>query len=280
MSDLAHLLHVAQQAMDLARHMFTSRDPGALTQKTDRDYASDLDYAIEREVRDYLRTITPEFGFLGEEEGGFAVDPGRSFWALDPVDGTANLLHGIPLCGSSLGLIQGGRPVLGVIDLPFLGHRYTAREGRGAHRNGERLRTSATTSLHQAIISTGDYAVGPNARAKNAARFTLTHELAARAERVRMLGSAAIDLAWVAAGQLDASIMLANKPWDVSAGVIIAREAGAHVLDIDGTDHHLTATATIAAAPGIVNAVRDLLTTVTDNPGPRETLLSGTRLPD
>src|SRR5690606_12916413 len=93
MSDLAHLLHVAQQAMDLARHMFTSRDPGALTQKTDRDYASDLDYAIEREVRDYLRTITPEFGFLGEEEGGFAVDPGRSFWAMDPVDGTANLLH-------------------------------------------------------------------------------------------------------------------------------------------------------------------------------------------
>jgi len=259
MTGHAELLAIAERAMDLAREMFTSRAPGALTEKTERDFASELDYAIERELRRYLRQATPDIGFLSEEEGAVDVDPDQAFWALDPVDGTANLVHGIPLCGSSLGLVQAGRPTLGVIDLPFLGHRYTARAGHGAYRDGRRLQASTVTKLDSAVISTGDYAVGPDAAKKNNRRFAIARELAARAERVRMLGSAAIDLAWVAAGQLDGSIMLANKPWDVTAGIIIAREAGAHVLDIDGTDHTLDATATISAAPGIVNAVRDLL---------------------
>ena len=96
-----------------------------------------------------------------------------------------------------------------------------------------------------------DYATGSEAASRNQIRLRITTVLAARAQRVRMLGSAAIDLAWVASGKLDASVMLSNKPWDTAAGVLIAREAGARVTDLGGRNHDLTSTATIAAAPGI-----------------------------
>ena len=104
-------------------------------------------------------------------------------------------------------------------------------------------------------------------------RFALLERLVPRVERIRMLGSAAIDLAWVAAGRLDASVMLANKPWDVAAGVIIAREAGAQVFDVDGTDHSTDASATISAAPSLANALIDVL----QPEGPRSQSHAGLR---
>jgi myo-inositol-1(or 4)-monophosphatase len=101
------------------------------------------------------------------------------------------------------------------------------------------------------MVALGDYATGPDAAERNLARVRISAVLAARAQRVRMLGSAAIDLAWVAAGKLDASVMLSNKPWDTSAGALLAREAGARVTDLDGRNHDLTSTATIATTPGV-----------------------------
>jgi myo-inositol-1(or 4)-monophosphatase len=266
MSRHVDLERIALEAMDLAHEIFINNAPGALTQKTDRDFASELDFAIERELRSYLGEVTPDIGFLGEEEGATNVSSGGAFWALDPVDGTANLLHGLPLCGSSLDLIDDGEPILGIIDLPLINERYTARRGFGAFCNGRPLTASSTQQLESAIVSTGDYAVGPRAYEKNIQRFDLTQQLANRVERIRMLGSAAIDLAWVAAGRLDASIILANKPWDVAAGVIIAREAGAHVIDLDGTRHGLRSTATICAAPDLLDDLRDLLISMNIDP--------------
>jgi myo-inositol-1(or 4)-monophosphatase len=108
-------------------------------------------------------------------------------------------------------------------------------------------------------VSLGDFAVGPKADQRNQRRHLIMQHLAAQAERIRMLGSAAIDLAWVAAGRLDASVMLANKPWDVAAGVIIAREAGAHVLDLDGSPHTPDSLATISTTPGVESELVELL---------------------
>jgi len=101
------------------------------------------------------------------------------------------------------------------------------------------------------MLAIGDYAVGPGATDKNRIRLNVTELLAGRALRVRMLGSEAIDLAWLAEGRLDASVTLSNRSWDVAAGVIIAREAGAAVLGYDGSQHTTGSTATIATAPGI-----------------------------
>lgn len=180
-------------------------------------------------------------------------------WALDPVDGTVNFVHGSPLCAVSLGLLTGRRPVLGVIDLPFLGCRYSAAEGNGAHANGEPIHASTTTRISEAVVAMGDYAVGEESEEKNRDRFALTRRLATNMQRVRMHGSAAIDLAWLAEGRVDAVVMLANKPWDTAAGVIIAREAGAVVVDRDGAPHSVDAKATVAANPEILPSLLELL---------------------
>lgn len=259
MSDApASLLPVALHAADIAGDLIRTRAPGLVTAKGDRDMASEVDYAVERAVRDYLRERTPDIAVLGEEEG-VTGGGGDLMWAIDPVDGTVNFVRGNPLCGFSLGLIERGRAVAGVIDLPFLGTRYHAAQGAGAFAGDRRVRAAGTTDLQDAIVSIGDYAVGAGAEAVNRFRIALTETLAARVQRVRMVGSAAIDLAWVADGKLDACVILSNQPWDTSAGVAIAREAGATVTDQDGTAHTAGSSATIATSPALSDAVLTLL---------------------
>lgn len=150
---------------------------GAVQAKGDRDMVSEIDFAVEERVRTFLQKETPEIGFLGEESGGEGAG-GALTWALDPVDGTANLVSGVPLCGVSLGLIADSRSVLGVIDLPFLGQRYRAVEGHGAYCGDDRIRPRGTTALHEAIVAIGDYAVGERADERNARRLALTARLA------------------------------------------------------------------------------------------------------
>lgn len=257
MTDYTDLLPVAHQAVDLARTIMRTMQPGALTAKGERDMASEVDYAIEDQVRGFLAEHTPEIGFLGEENG-LSGTTDELMWALDPVDGTVNFVHGSPLCAISLGLITENRSVLGVIDLPFLGNRYSAAEGNGAHADGRAITVSTTHRVSDTVVALGDYAVGQGATEKNRARLALTRQLAENVQRVRMHGSAAIDLAWLATGQVDAVVMLANKPWDTAAGVVIAREAGALVVDRNGSPHSFQSSATIAANPNLLSAILDL----------------------
>ncbi|MBO3741700.1 inositol monophosphatase family protein [Actinoplanes flavus] len=258
MTDYADLLPIAHQAVDLAQRIMRTMQPGVLTAKGDRDMASEVDYAIEEQVRAFLAEQTPEIGFLGEENGTSGTTDGL-MWALDPVDGTVNFVHGSPLCAISLGLITENRSVLGVIDLPFLAARYSAAEGAGAHANGEHIGASRTGQVGDAVVALGDYAVGMGAEEKNRFRFALTQRLGAEVQRIRMHGSAAIDLAWLASGHVDAVVMLGNKPWDTAAGVIIAREAGAVVLDQDGSPHTFESKATIAANASLISTILTLV---------------------
>ena len=221
---------------------------GTVTAKGDRDMVTEVDLAVERTVREYLAEVTPEIGFLGEEEGETSGAGAGRYWALDPIDGTANFAHGLPLFAISLGLVDGQTSVLGVIDVPLMAERYCGYDGGGATLNGAPLRRSGAADLASAIISIGDYAVGVGAESRNRARFELTALLAGQAQRIRMVGSAAIDLAWVAAGRLDGSIMLSNKPWDTAAGIVVAREAGAFVCDLNGSPHSLTSSETISGS--------------------------------
>jgi Archaeal fructose-1,6-bisphosphatase and related enzymes of inositol monophosphatase family len=245
------LLGIATEAMAVARRIIRSRVPGAVRHKGDRDIVTDVDLAVEDAVREFLGRETPHIGLLGEEHGRTGPGGDAPWWVLDPVDGTANLARGIPLCGVSLALVAGGNAVLGAIDLPLLEVRYTAAAGGGAYVDGERVHAAGTGEPSRAIVSIGDFAVGPGAEPKNRLRLALLGMLGARVHRVRMLGTAAIDLAWVAQGRLDASIILANLPWDTMAGVLLVREAGGVVLDQDGTDHTVGSSATIAVCPGL-----------------------------
>ena len=251
---------MAVEAVRRAGGIVRERAPGAVTAKGDRDPATEVDYAVEREVREFLLTEAPEVGFLGEEDGRFGAPDAELMWVLDPVDGTVNFMHGVPLCGISLGLVRGDRQVLGVVELPFLGTRYSAFEGGGAYRDGERIGVAKDVGrLADAVVALGDYAVGPDAGERNVERLRTTALLAASVQRIRMFGSAAIDLVWVAEGRIAANVMQTNLPWDTAAGVVVAREAGAVVVDQDGNPHTTRSPSTVAVAPALRDELLGLL---------------------
>ena len=246
---LPELLRLARNITgDAERHFHGG--PGRIHVKGDRDMTSDVDIAVEHEIRQALCRVTPSFGFLGEETGEYLPSaPIR--WILDPVDGTANFIRSMPLCGISLALTYRRTAILGVITLPYLQRRYWAADGLGAWRDGQPIRAAATLSLPEAMIAVGDFRTGRGTPERDDARFALLRALSEQAQRLRMLGTSALDLALVADGGLDAVVTLSNRSWDTAAGVVIAREAGAAVTDLDASAHTLDSRATIAAAPGI-----------------------------
>ncbi|GAB3562713.1 inositol monophosphatase family protein [Amycolatopsis endophytica] len=250
------LLPVAREAVALGRRIVTSRAPRSVTEKAERDLVTDIDLAVEEAVRGFLARETPDIGVVGEEHGG---ERGELWWVLDPVDGTANFARGIPLTGISLALVAGPSAVVAAIDLPFLDAVYTAVEGYGAYSGETRIGVSGVRDLGRAMVSVGDFAVGEGAGSKNRLRLSLLAALGSRAERVRMIGSAAADLAWVADGRLDATVNLSNLPWDTMAGVLLVREAGGLVLDTDGSDHTVESANTVALSPGLRDVLLGML---------------------
>jgi myo-inositol-1(or 4)-monophosphatase len=258
--DTQRLLAIAKQATTMASEVVRSRSPRTSTSKGDRDLTSDVDIVVEKFVRQFLRERTPALGFLGEEEGGSHQHDGLR-WVLDPIDGTINFLHGLPLCAVSLSLMQDDLTLIAAIDMPFLGDRYNALAGHGSYVNNQRLQVSTTQTLNNALVSIDQYTFAHGVQHMNRIRYRLVEHLSSHVQRVRMHGSSAIDLAWTAHGRLDACIMLGNKPWDTSAGVLIAREAGARVLDLDGADHSTNSSATIAVTPSLEH---ELMATVHD----------------
>lgn len=136
MRDLDELAAITTIAIQLAHDILTTSTPTAVHRKSDRDFVTNVDLTIEREIRAYLAQTTPEIGFLGEEEGHTGT--GDTLWTLDPIDGTTNYVHGLPLYAISLALVHQGQALVGAIDAPALGLRYTAATGRGAYCNGAR----------------------------------------------------------------------------------------------------------------------------------------------
>ena len=149
--------------------------------------------------------------------------------------------------------------MLGIIDTPADGSRYLAVLGSGAYCGNEPLRVRPTRQLKDAIVTVGDYAVGEQAQAKNQTRLAVTGPLAQGAQRVRMLSSAAIDLAWLAHGRTDAAIIFGGKPWDIAAGVILVREAGGAAVDAHGRRQKIGSAPTVAAAPELLDQVLDVM---------------------
>ncbi|MFD6093953.1 inositol monophosphatase family protein [Oerskovia sp. NPDC060338] len=246
----------ADAAIDLALSLLGEGETGERVYKTDRDFATATDFAIEDAVRELLARETPDIGFLGEERGH--TGDREQYWCLDPIDGTTNFSRGLPNYGVSLALIDGDMPVFGSIALPAHGERYVTRNG-GALLNLQPIRVADTSDLRDAIVSFGDFASGPASGVKNARRLAMLSSLATSVGRVRMLGSAATDLAWLAAGRLDAVLIDANRAWDVAAGIALARAAGALVTHIDGGPYTLSGRDLLATAPGVSGAALAVL---------------------
>jgi len=249
--ELNELLLAAGSAVDLGRRLLVHgrSHVGGLIAQGDRDYAIRVDVQIENEIKAALGETDAGIPFLGRETGG-SLDRGR-MWVLDPIDGTTNFINGSPLCAISLALLEAGQPVLGIVDIPLLDERFVARAGAGAYLNGMRLHAADVTRVDDAVVAIADFAAADDRDWENLLHMTVLRRIAPRALGVRAHGCAALDLAWVAAGRLGASIMLSNRSWDVSAGVLLVRESGGEVYDLDGSDHDLDSRCTLASLPGL-----------------------------
>ena len=238
--DLDQLLAVAEHAASRGCEVVRDRTERAATSKGTGDYVTAVDLASERAITALLREATPDIPVLGEEEGGAALGAGRS-WVVDPLDGTTNFVHGFPVVGVSVALVEEGRPVAGAVEAPFLGGRWAAARGRGAFGirdvDASRVRLAVSTrEPAQAVVGTGF----PFRHKDALPRYLRVMEGALeRFEDLRRPGAAALDLAWVAAGVFDGFFELGLSPWDVAAGALLIEEAGGIVTDWEGSDGYL-----------------------------------------
>jgi myo-inositol-1(or 4)-monophosphatase len=255
------LLLAADHAVDIGAQIFRQGRAhiGALIDKGDRDFATSVDLQIESAIRTSLVKATPAIPFLGEEHGCDG-ELCNTQWVLDPIDGTINFARDSPLCTISLSLLTDGQPVLGIVDAPLLRERFIARRGGGAFLNGERISVSSVGVLHEAIVAIADFKVGVGSEEENCVHLAVLAQLARMSLRVRMHGSAGLDVAWLAAGRVNATLMLSNLPWDVTAGLLLVREAGGVVFDHDGSDHGPESRFTLASEPSLAQPIRQIVT--------------------
>jgi len=229
------LLNVmVQAAMKAGRSL--SRDFGEVqnlqvSMKGPGDYVSQADRKAEDIIFAELSKARPGYGFLMEERGAVAGDDDQHRWIVDPLDGTTNFLHAIPIFSVSIALERQGQLVAAVVYNPAMDELYTAERGGGAFMNDRRLRVAARTKLSDTVIGCGVPHLG---RGHHGNFLVELRNDMAEVSGVRRLGSAALDLAYVAAGRMDGFWERGLSPWDIAAGILLIREAGGFVSDIGG----------------------------------------------
>ncbi len=202
-----------------------------VVEKQQMDFVSEVDRLAEAEIIKELRRAYPDHAILGEESG--AIGKGPMQWVIDPLDGTHNYLRGIPHFCVSIGLLEKGVPTYAVVYDPLRDELYTASKGDGAFLNDRRIRVSKRDSLGGAMIATG---FPYRQRAHLGPQLDMTRAILGQAEDIRRSGSAALDLAYTAAGRYDGYFEIGLKPWDMAAGVLLVREAGGRYCDFAGRD--------------------------------------------
>ena len=215
-----------------------NRDFGELAElqvakKAPADFVSAADLKAEQTIFEALAKARPGYGFLGEERGMIEGTDKTHTWIVDPLDGTTNFLHGIPQFCISIALEREGTIVAGVIYNPANEELFVAERGKGAFLNDQRIRVAARKRLADAVIACGLPHIG---RGNIALGQRETATVQEKVAGLRRFGAAALDLAWVAAGRLDAYWERDLKSWDMAAGILMVREAGGYVSDCDGAD--------------------------------------------
>lgn len=224
------------------------------TKSSSTDMVTDYDRAAERLIVDAIRRARADDAVVGEEG---ADQPGSSgiSWLVDPIDGTTNFLYDLPGWAVSVAAADAAGTLVGVVNVPTLGEMYTAVRGRGARRNGRPIRCSAKSDLATALIATG-FSYDPSTRVRQAEAVS---RLLGRIRDVRRFGAAAVDLCFVADGRIDGYFEAGLNPWDLAAGTLIAREAGARTVDLGGTPDRPGLV--VVANPALFDRLVDLVRT-------------------
>jgi myo-inositol-1(or 4)-monophosphatase len=229
--------HAAQEAARRAAVVLAEwRQKFEVREKSRFDLVTDADLASQQVIQGYLAARFPDHEFLGEEEGAGKSRPAQNApptWIVDPIDGTTNYVHDCPLYCISIGLQIAGAMVVGVVLEPTRNEMFHARKGGGAWINDRRIKTSPADRLEKALIATG---FPPDLRGQERTLDWWRH-FSYRTQALRRTGSTAINMAYVAAGRFDAYYAFDNHVWDVAGGIVLVREAGGTITNVDGSEY-------------------------------------------
>jgi myo-inositol-1(or 4)-monophosphatase len=231
-----------------------SLDKLKIEQKAHNDYVSDADHAAEKAVISCILKHYPDHAIHAEESG--IQGESDTVWIIDPLDGTTNYLHGFPVFAVSIGVQVKGRMEHAVVYDPLRQELFTASRGQGAHVDGRRIRVSGQKQLERSLIGTGfpyrqvDKDIGPY--------LEMLGKIIRSTSGVRRPGAAALDLAYVAAGRLDAFWETGLAPWDLAAGSLLVREAGGMISGLDGSENFLTTGHVLTGTPRIYREIAKL----------------------
>ena len=228
-----------------------------IRKKGDSDFVTDFDLSVQNFLKERLLLLCPEIGFLAEEEPESALAADKPFWVLDPIDGTMNFIRKLGLSAISLALVENGETVIGVVYNPFSGELFSAERKKGAFLNGERICVSDKSELSDALAAVG---TSPYYKPKTAECFDIYREFFLRCIDIRRLGSAALDICYVAAGRFDLYYEYILSIWDYSAARLILNEAGGKITNTDGLATLSEKKSPIVASNGALHsAVLDII---------------------
>jgi len=254
------LLNVMVQAATKAGRRL-ARDFGEVenlqvSMKGPGDFVSTADHRAEQILHEELSRVRPGYGFLLEESGEIEGTDKVHRWIVDPLDGTTNFLHAVPLFAVSIGLERDGEIVAGLVFNPIMNELFVAEKGTGAFLNDRRIRVAGRRDLAQSVITTG---IPHQGRGNHPTALQDLAPVMAASAGIRRTGSAALDLAWVAAGRFDGFFERGLSYWDVAAGMLLVKEAGGFVSDISGRHEPLHDGSIVAGNVDIHRALIDTM---------------------
>ncbi|CAG8998467.1 MAG: Inositol-1-monophosphatase [Candidatus Celerinatantimonas neptuna] len=245
-------IRAARNAGNIIAKAYENLDKVEIYSKGANDYVTNVDNAAEAAIIDTIQKSYPEHGIIAEESGITDGQNNDYQWVIDPLDGTTNFIKGIPHFAVSVALRIKGKTEHGVIYDPLRNELFTASRGGGAQLNGYRLRVSKLRDLNGAIIGTG---FPFKQKHLTETYLKMFQSIFNECSDLRRAGSAALDLAYVAAARQDAFFELGLKPWDMAAGELIAREAGALVTDVAGNYNFMKSGNIVVANPKIIKLI-------------------------
>ncbi len=255
-----HLLQIAKKlAYDAGKMALKYQQKGFRTEFKDGNplnLVTEADKAVDEFIVKTIRSNFPDHSILSEESGAIEGS-GEYKWIIDPIDGTSNFAHGIPLFAISIAITHKGKPIIGVVEIPGLKESFWAQEGRGAYIGMKRIEVSKVNDFKKALMATGF------SYDRQGARFQKNIELFDRLYKdtlgLRRSGSAAMDLCFLACGRYDSFWEYDLNSWDIAAGKIIVEEAGGMVTNMDGTPLNPKAKAVLATNGSLHNQMLEVL---------------------
>jgi myo-inositol-1(or 4)-monophosphatase len=244
-------LRAARKAGELIERALERVDVVAFEEKGRNDFVTEVDKASEKEIICHLRKAYPDHKILGEESGRSGNNPDSDYeWIIDPLDGTTNFIHGIPHFAISIACVYKGQIEHAVVLNPMSREEFTASRGKGAALNGRRIRVSGRKGLNGALIGTG---IPFNGYAfENITPYLAAlQDIAGQTAGIRRPGSAALDLAYVAAGRFDGFWEMNLQAWDIAAGILLVKEAGGLVSDFKGGNDSMNSGNVVCAPPKV-----------------------------